>query len=511
MDTNTLYYGDCLDWMRKWDDHSIDLIYLDPPFNSDADYNMLFSNETRDSQYRAFTDTWTWDEAAADRYRIFANSLGRPSHNVIVGLYEFLGDSGMMAYLTYMAERLEQMYKLLKPTGSIYLHCDPTASHYLKLVMDSIFGRRKGSGFRSEIIWSNEDVSGFKSQAKNWIRGHDVLLYYLVGEQFTFNKEYLPLDDKTIKRYDKIDADGRRYKIYRNKKDGTERFSYLKEDRGAPVSNVWKDIPSFQKVNNTGEYLGYPTQKPKKLLERIISASSNVGDIVLDPFCGCGTTIDAARNLKRRWVGIDISSFAIDLVKNRRLNDPDIPVQGIPFGMTSAKQLATDNPFNFETWAISRIPGFIPNTKRVGDGGIDGRASLYQRPDQQSSPPPHPARSVRNSLPISYSNLALAQVKSGKFNLSALRDFIHVLDREKAAIGVYITLESITSKQARAEVANVGAVSVNGHEYRRLQLWSISDYFEDILPKLPIMNDPYTGDPLVQRSLFDKEFTTQDF
>ena len=239
----------------------------------------------------------------------------------------------MMAYLTYMAERMEHMHRILKPTGSIYLHCDPTASHYLKIVMDDLFGQ---DNFRREIVWSNEDVSGFKSRAKNWIRGHDTILYYVKGDG-VFNKEYLPL--KTSARYNKVDAEGKRYKIYKNK-DGSERLAYLRNSRGAPVSSVWRDITSFQRASNTGEYLGYPTQKPIALLERIIKASSNEGDVVLDPFCGSGTTVEAAQLLNRQWAGIDISPVAIDIVKDKRLRDPNIPTKGIPADFASARKLA---------------------------------------------------------------------------------------------------------------------------------------------------------------------------
>ena len=325
---NKLYYGDCLLIMQEMPLACVDLIYLDPPFNSNRQYNAIYKDETGrplPEQVEAFCDQWTLDEETERAIRtmpVLMREAGLEDEvaqfwktwvNALRGT-----QPGLLAYLSYMVQRLLVMRTLLRPTGSIYLHCDSTASHYIKIMMDGIFGH---NNFRREIIWSNEDSSGFKSQASNWIRGHDVILYYTRGNNPIFNKQYNPLDKKTIKRYDKTDpADGRRYKIYYNE-DGSERRSYLKEERGVGVRSVWTDIPSFQKVNNTGEYLGYETQKPLKLLERIISASSNEGDVVLDPFCGCATTIEAAHRLKRQWIGIDIAIHAVKRVAKKRLEE----------------------------------------------------------------------------------------------------------------------------------------------------------------------------------------------
>ena len=221
--------------------------------------------------------------------------------------------------------------------------------------------------------------------------------------------------------------------------------------------------------------MGYPTQKPLALLERIVKASSNEGDIVLDPFCGCGTTVEAAKNLNRQFVGVDISSFAIDLVRDRRLKDQSIPVYGIPYDLISAEKLAREKPFDFESWAITRLPGFVPNTKQVADGGIDGRAYLAD-------------------MPIDWdSKLALAQVKGGKFSLSGLRDFIGVTKRDQAALGCYVTLKPVKTKSAKMEMINTGKIQVGISSYPRMQTWSIQEYFDDRLPRLPTMNDPYTG------------------
>ena len=476
-DAGTLYYGDCLDWMGRWDDQSVDLIYLDPPFNSKADYNILYSARGgADAQFRAFSDTWAWDEAAADRYAAYEGAPARLAHDAIVGLRRVIGPSGMLAYLTYMAERLEHMQRLLKSTGSIYLHCDPTASHYLKIVMDAIFGYNR---FRRECIWDIAVLSGFKTQARNWIRGHDTVLYYTRSEQFTFNRPRQPHRPEYLARFNKVDDQGRRYF------DGRGQPRYLDDvvKKGKAVGDVWSDIMSFQQIPTAKEKLGYPTQKPLSLLERIINASSDRDHLILDPFCGCGTTIEAAQRLGRRWAGIDISSFAIDLIREKRLRDRTIPTKGIPVDLASARKLAAEQPFNFESWAVTRLPGFAPNMKQVADGGVDGRAVLAAQPDDYDS------------------RLALAQIKGGGFHLGALRDFRHVTDRDQAALGCFVTLEPVGSRAARAEAADAGTITVSGQRYRRMQLWPISDYFDGRLPLLPMMNDPYSGKPMAQQEL----------
>ena len=459
MESDALYYGDCLDWMQRWDDQSVDLIYLDPPFNSKSDYNVLYSADgAGDAQYRAFSDTWSWDGAAAERFDRISNAVAMASHAAIVGLHEALGESGMLAYLTYMAERLEQMKRLLKPAGSIYLHCDPTASHYLKVVMDGIFMHRN---FRSEIVWQR---TSSRNDANRWGAVHDTILFYSKGDNFCWNATFQPHNEEYVKKfYRHKDARGTyrqdhiirtasmgerpnlayEYKGYtprwgwrtvREKLKDLDRDNriewstsgrpylkrYLHEQAGTPVRDVITDIPPIS--GHAKENMGYPTQKPITLLERIIEASSNKGDIVLDPFCGCGTAIDAARRLGRRWVGIDISSFAIDMIRERRLKDIRVQAYGIPADFAGAQKLAQERPFAFESWAVMRLPGFAPNTKQHGDGGVDGRATLAVPPDDGSS------------------KLALAQVKGGKFQLSHFRDFNHVVDRDKAAWGCFVTL-----------------------------------------------------------------------
>ena len=257
---------------------------------------------------------------------------------------------------------------------------------------------------------------------------------------------------------------------------------YLDEMPGAAIGDSWEDIPPVN--SQAKERLGYPTQKPLALLERIIKASSNKGGVVLDPFCGCGTAIEAARKLGRRWAGIDISSFAIDLIVERRLKGVSPATKGIPTDLASARKLAREQPFNFESWAVTRLPGFAPNTKQVGDGGIDGRAVLATKPDNFDS------------------RLALAQIKGGKFSIDALRAFIGVTNRDKAALGCYVTLEPVSTPASKAEIANTGKISVAGYPYPRMQLWPISHYFDQRLPNMPIMNDPYSGKPMTQGLLF---------
>ena len=465
---NSLYYGDCFDWMRKWDADCVDLIYLDPPFNSNANYSILFGTKgAGKAQYRAFKDTWYWDTAAARRYNGFRDAVGRPAHKAIVGLWHMLGESGMLAYLTYMAERLEEMRRILKPTGSIYLHCDPTASHSLKLLMDAIFGQ---ANFRNEIIWAYTGPGS--SKVRQFKRKHDVIFWYSNGDSWIFN-----VDDVRIP-YKKLNTH-RGGAMMGDNMTPEVRDRYLQ--KGKVPETWWPDFSPVGRLKK--ERLGYPTQKPLSLLERIIKASSNEGGIVLDPFCGCGTAMDAAERLKRKWAGVDISSFAIDIIREQRMKDLTIPVHGIPADFVSAQKMAKESPFEFESWAVNRLSGFVPNTKQVADGGVDGRATIYDEPENWES------------------KLALAQVKGGRFNLSSLRDFIGVVRSSEAAIGRFITLETVTSPTARANAADLGEIIVRGQAYPRLSLWSIEEFFNERPCPLPPMADPYTGN-LLKQTLF---------
>ena len=471
MQDGALYYGDCLDWMQEWlpdARESVDLIYLDPPFNSNANYNILFGKGNGVSaQMRGFTDTWKWSEAAAERVASIEKATANPIHDATVAFRQLLGESGMLAYLTYMGERLAVMRDLLKPTGSIYLHCDPTASHYLKTLMDSIFG---GKHFRNEIAWCYTGPSS--PNMMQYPRKHDYILFYTNNStrDWTWNQPRIPHDPSLRLRGDwGEDAEA-------------ERKAYLA--RGKPLESWWVDIIPL--MRNTKERLGYPTQKPLKLLERIIAASSNPGDLVLDPFCGCGTTIVAAHNLDRRWPGIDISPVAIDLINTQRLRPLGIETRthGIPQDLAGARRLAADQPFNFEEWAVTRIDGLVPNEHKVGDSGIDGRGKVLAHPDTHDS------------------DLVLAQATGARgFSLGKFRDFLHVVERERAAAGVYITLDRGGSDTALAEARAKGEIIVGASSYPRVQVWSIADYFDGRFPQLPTLADPYTGKPVEPRIL----------
>ena len=558
-ETNTLYYGDCLDWMQDWPDECVDLIYLDPPFNSNADYNILFGTENgTPAQVRGFQDTWKWDDVAGRRSDRLERAVGHPAYTAAVALKTLLGPSGMLAYLTYMAERLAAMRRLLKPSGGVILHCDDTAAHYLKIVMDAIFGSQQ---FRNDIIWRRATAH---NDATRFGRIADHLLYYGKSERPYWNADaylngkteaelrraYPSTDERGRYRSDNLTGPlhnapkrapstlpwrnydvhelGRCWSVpktgayaeyierefipgYRDIEGIHDRLDALDEhglihhpkagkwpglkryadaDRGRrPQSIILEPTGYTNYSTKQAGYLGYPTQKRPELLEMLLKATCPTGGVVLDPFCGCGTSIVAAHNLGMRWIGIDISSFAIDLVQERRLAPLGIQagIRGIPFDLTSARKLAQDSPFDFEVWALQRITGLIPNERQVGDSGIDGRGMLLNRPVDFDS------------------NSVSAQVKGGKrFNLSAFRDFLHVVEREQAACGIFITVEPVSSPRARAEAAAAGTISISGDEYPRVQLWTIHDYFEGRTPKLPMLAAPYTGEA-AQPTLFAQQ------
>jgi DNA modification methylase len=481
---NRLFYGDNLTVLReRIDPSSVDLVYLDPPFNSRADYNVLFAEKDgtqSTSQITAFEDTWEWNLDAEHAYQHVVEGGGQVA-DAMRAFRTFLGHSDMMAYLAMMAPRLIELKRVLKPTGSIYLHCDPTASHYLKMLMDSIFGP---TNFRNEIIWKR--TSSHSNATKRFGDENDSLLYYSKTESPLFNRCYVPHSDAYIKshwsavdengrryttrdmrnpglrpnlmyeykgykphpngwtcskeRMEELDAEGRLY--FPKSKDGRIRLKlYLDESEGTPVGNVWDDIPPIN--SQAAERLGYPTQKPEALLERIIKASSNEGDVILDPFCGCGTAIAAAQSLNRRWIGIDITHLAIGLIK-QRLQDKfgeaiksTYRVFGEPTDIAGARRLADDDKFQFEAWALSMV-GARPSgqVRRGADKGIDGR--LFFHDDSSGK-----------------SKQIILSVKGGHVEHSHIRDLRGVLDREEAQIGVLITLEP-ASKPMLKEAASTG-------------------------------------------------------
>ena len=465
--------------MRQWPADFADLIYLDPPFNSKAHYNIIFGQQKREeskrAQVRAFEDTWYWDERAISRVERLRKSIGYEQRKKLFGaLYIFPGPSGLLSYLSYMAERLTECQRILKPSGSIYFHCDPTSSHYLKLVMDAIFG---ADNFRNEIIWCYAPQG--RAPKRGFHRKHDVILYYADkdAEGGVWNPPYGEMREATRKAYSRVDEYGRRYLEIQGRR------SYLDENKGRPVPSWWDDIHSRGTTYSSKEWTGYPTQKPTALLERIINASTNPGDVVLDPFCGCGTTVKAADNLNRKWLGIDISVLAIDIILSR-LEGRKIPVSGLPADYTAAQRLANDSWSEFERWAVTQLDGFAPNDKQTGDGGIDGRGVILgEAPDGLSAD-------------------VLVQVKGTKsISISAVRDFCRVIEREKATCGLFISLAEVP-RSIRSEAADMGNITIKVEcqniEYPRLQVWSIKDLFNDppILPKLPSMTDPYTGEPM---------------
>lgn len=460
----TVYFGDCLEVMSRWRPEQVDLIYLDPPFNSKRDYNIIFGGdpdpEGRSNEFLAFEDTWHWDERAVRRVRDLTNRTGRVA-DAVEGLRLVLGPSGMLAYLAYLAERLVEAKRILKPTGSIYLHCDPTASHYLKIVMDAVFG---AGNFRNEIVWRIGWVSGFKTRKRGWIRNHDTILYYGNGGPPTFHKEYLPYPQG-----------------YRRRGGGKP------TGPGIPLEDTWNcsapdKLHSIMIESFSREKLGYPTQKPVALLQRIIRASSNEGDLVLDPFCGCGTTMVAAIRENRQWAGIDVSPFAVYHVIHKRLQPiagGRVNIEGFPTRMKDAARMAANDRFRFEAWAVNLIFGLAPNEVKTGDGGVDGRGKFLNEIEG-----------------FAYRGV-LAQVKSGTFGMDAVRAFARTLDdpAHRAVAGVFLTLKPNATAGMRAEAAKLGSFRLVGssREYPRFSFWSIEEHFAGKTPDLPPLADPLTG------------------
>ena len=316
VENRTIFEGDNLHILRGIDSETIDLIYLDPPFNSNRTYEAPIGSEAAGA---AFKDAWTLSDLDNAWHGELAEH--EPALYSAISAAEFSHSKSMKAYLIMMGIRMLEMQRVLKPTGSIYLHCDPTAGHYLKTMMDAVFGE---NNFKREVIWNLGTASGYKSQINGFIRGHDTILYYTKStDTFVFNKIFQPHKPEYIKRFSKVDEQGRRYRDDRPNR----RRQYLDETEGVALTDVWSDIMSFQQHSTSKERTGYPTQKPLALLERIIKASSNRDDIVLDPFCGCATTCIAAESLQRQWIGIDLSPKAVELVKMRLERDLDLTEQ----------------------------------------------------------------------------------------------------------------------------------------------------------------------------------------
>ncbi|MCH8952333.1 MAG: site-specific DNA-methyltransferase, partial [Proteobacteria bacterium] len=456
---NHLHYGDNLRVLRESvDDASVDLIYLDPPFNSNASYNVLFKGPggtDSQAQIEAFDDTWHWTESAEEAFSEVLTSGNSDASEMLRAMRQFLGDNDMMAYLAMMAVRLIELHRVLKPTGSLYLHCDPTASHYLKILLDAVFGARN---FRNEISWRRSNPKSHAS--RNFPNCRDIIFRYTKGGEAVFYQIYGEHDKNYVdKAYKYKDDEGRKYRLLPllnpndNRPNLTYEFlgvtrvwrwtkermqqafedgivvqlkpgavpqykKYLEDSKGRTITNDWHDIQQI----SAKEELGYPTQKPVALLERIVTASSNPGDLVLDPFCGCGTTVHAAEKLGRRWIGIDITHVAINLIR-RRLRDAfegiEFDVHGVPMDLDGARELAAADKHQFELWAISLIPNAQPwkRGKKGADRGIDG--ILYVTGEGRKT------------------ERCLISVKGGRnVGVAMIRYLVGTMDREKAPMGL---------------------------------------------------------------------------
>jgi site-specific DNA-methyltransferase (adenine-specific) len=491
---NVLYYGDNLDVLRRHvKDESVDLVYLDPPFNSNANYNLLFSEhgEKAAAQIEAFTDTWEWNTESAAAFQEVVEAGGEVA-KATLAFRTLIGTSDMLAYLAMMAPRLVELHRVLKTTGSLYLHCDATASHYLKLLLDAVFGPQQ---FRSEIIWKR--TSGH-SDARGYGSVHDVLLYYVASDAATWNRVFQAYDTGYVEQYYRYtDENGRRFmsgdlsaaglsgggyeyewrgvtRVWRvppatmekleaegrvfYTRNGFPRLKrYLDESKGLPAQDVWTDVEPLRSWH--AERLGYPTQKPLALAARLIEASSNAGDVVLDPFCGCGTTVDAAQALGRRWIGIDITHLSIGLVKHRLADRYGLEITktyrtvGEPTTVDDARVLAKEDPFQFQAWALGLVGARVAGSdKKGGDKGIDGRLYFHEG-----------AAETRQ---------VIFSVKAGHLVPAFVRDLSGVLTREGADIGVLISFEE-PSAGMRAEAADSGFHESPWGRHPRIQLRTI--------------------------------------
>ena len=550
---NKLYYGDNLDVLRRHiKDETVDLVYLDPPFNSAQDYNVLFKEHSGDraaAQIKAFEDTWGWDLGAEAAYKEVVEAGGQVSV-VMQAFRSFLGESDMMAYLAMMAPRLVELRRVLKSTGSIYLHCDTVASHYLKMLMDSIFG---AANFRAEIIWKRSTAhSDTKQGMRQPGRIHDTILFFTKTEVWNWNTVFISydqtyidthyrfIDQKTGRKFRKGDLTGNHpggdtsYEWHVRRQTGSDDLweadlddeylkpkpgheykgvlpyrgrywayskqnmreyalqgrlihtrtgfpeykRYLDEMPGTPLQDLWTDIDPIN--SQAQERLGYPTQKPQSLLERIVKASSNEGDVVLDPFCGCGTTIAAAQELKRCWVGIDITHLAITLMKHRLRDafgeDAKYKVIGEPVSLPDAEELAQQDPYQFQWWALGLVHARPTEQKKGADKGIDGRIYFH---DEGAG---------------GKTKQVILSVKAGHTGAAHVRDLRGVLEREKAEIGVLISMQAPTAPMS-AEAAVAGFYDSPGWKksYPRLQILTIADLLTGATISMPPAEDPGVG------------------
>jgi len=471
VENRTLFFGDNLDILKeKIPSESVDLIYLDPPFNSNRAYNILHKNNGEDSpsQIEAFNDTWNWNTIGVQENfnRLVENKENIKISDLMIGLEKVIGKNGTLAYLSMMTTRLIELKRVLKSTGSIYLHCDPSASHYLKIVMDIIFGEEN---FVNEIIWSYK--SGGISQC-SFSRKHDTILFYSKTNKYKFNLQKESRDISELKKkYKQEDEKGHYGQM---KKDGKK---YYFED-GVTMRDVW-EIPILNQLSK--ERLGYPTQKPEALLERIIKASSNEGDIVLDPFCGCGTTVAVSERLNRKWIGIDITPLAINVIRKRMVDHyPNIKINldGLPKDLDGAKMLAEqcgiNGRFDFQYWILSLInarpaPNKSKNQKKGKDYGIDGIIRY-------------------NETDINFKNEykdIIISVKSGKNPKSPeIRDLRGVIENRNASGGIYVTLYPPTNDMLK-EATLSGTYKYQNISIPKLQICLVEDILNGIMPLIP--------------------------
>jgi len=459
---NALYYGDNLDVLREsLGAESVDLVYLDPPFNSQANYNLLFRSPTGNrSQARieAFKDTWYWGEEAERACDQVMRSGNTNAADLLRAMRSFLGDNDMMAYLAMMAIRLIELRRVLKPTGSLYLHCDPTASHYLKILLDSVFGVRN---YRNEIIWCYRKWSVAAGQ---FVRNHDNLhLVTKTRTGATFNVLYTEPSKGTLRRW-------------KGQKQQAVFAGGLRKATSVAVDTARSPMPDWWEISiinpNAEERLGYPTQKPLALLERIIAASSNPGDVLLDPFCGCGTAVHAAQKLGRRWIGIDITHLAISLIE-RRLKDafPGLvfDVHGTPKDLDGARDLAGRDKYQFQWWALSLVEAQPHAGKKKGaDSGIDGL--IYFRSEAKVT------------------ERAIVSVKGGDHvTVAMVRDLKGVMEREKSPIGIFLTLAPPTRAMI-TEAANAGLYTLGARQYPRVQILTVEQALAGEKPAIPLID-----------------------
>jgi len=474
---NELYYGDNLEILQNHiADESVDLCYIDPPFNSNRDYNQIYNNIGKEdkAQVQAFVDTWEWDEEAMRgfaRFDLANGDLRRFEKTCLLlnGLERILEQGSLLAYLVSLTQRIIEIHRVLKPTGSLYLHCDPTASHYLKLILDSVFCT-KGGNYKNEISWCyrkwTNNSSGFQ-------RNHDIIYFYTKSKNFIFNK--LQIEPFKSNYYEKGYHTNKikgvsqlivydRQKAEKNIESGKYDKIVFREGTTSVAMPDWWEISIIN--SQAKERLGYPTQKPEKLLERIIEASSNEGDVILDAYCGCGTTVAVAQRLKRKWIGIDITYQSITVIIKRLTETygnnilKNISINGIPKDIESARDLALKSVSRkeFEIWSIMTYSNnkAIPNEKRGSDKGIDGKMyiTVSVSPNEQKS--------------------ILFSVKSGHVSVAQIRDFLHVIEREKAAAGVFITLEEPTKPMIQ-EAKNAGKYlnPLTGNPIEKLKIVTI--------------------------------------